>query len=112
MHAAQTAETIARHAHALKIRHLNPARVANHDVFDIALAIDEHTDLPANFVRQFAKLPRKFVCYDLMRRNAALVELFDPPKLVWFQTLGVPVKASHAVDWRNYIMGWVLHPTG
>ena len=50
VHAAQTAETIARHAHALKIRHLNPARVANHDVFDIALAIDEHTDLPANFV--------------------------------------------------------------
>ena len=42
--------------------------------------------------------------YDLMRWNAALVELFDPPELVWFQTLGVAVKASHALDWQNYNM--------
>src|SRR5438132_7219715 len=50
MHAAQAPKTIARDAHALKIRQLNSARIADNDVLHITLAIDEHAELPAHLV--------------------------------------------------------------
>jgi hypothetical protein len=40
VHASQSAKTIRRHAHALEIRKLNPARVSDGHVFNVAFAID------------------------------------------------------------------------
>src|SRR5438105_12988121 len=104
VNATQSAEPIAGNAHALEVRHLDATRIANHYVFDIPFAIDEYANLPACFMRKLAELAREFLSYDLMWRNASLIKLFDSPKLVWFQTLSVAVKTSHAVDCRNYNM--------
>jgi hypothetical protein len=52
-------------------------------------------------MRQLAQLTSKFGRYDLMRWNAALVEFFDPPQLIWLKTLCVAVKTFHSVNWRE-----------
>jgi biotin operon repressor len=54
MHETQAAEATLRYAHTLKVGQLDPMIVADHDIFDMALAIDQHTDLSACFVRQLS----------------------------------------------------------
>ncbi len=79
MHETQTAKPIARDAHTLEIGQFNSARISDDDVFHVALAIDERADLPIRFMRKLAKLPRKFRRHNLVRRNAARVQLLYSP---------------------------------
>ena len=104
MYTAQAAEPIAGDPHALEIRQLNLARIAHNHKLNITLAINKDANLSASFVRQFANLASKLGRYNLVRWNAALVEFFDPPQLVWLKTLRVTVKTFHSVDWQNYNM--------
>ena len=50
VHATQAAKAIDRHTYAFEVRQLNPTIVANHDVFNVAAAIDERADLSSSFV--------------------------------------------------------------
>jgi hypothetical protein len=50
----------------------------------VAFAIDEGTNLPARFVREFAQLSSEFRGHNLIGRYAPGVQLFDAPQLIWF----------------------------
>ena len=84
VNATKTAKPARCDAHAFEVRQLDAPVVADHHVLDVSLAIDEGTDLPACFVRQFAELASKFVCDDLVWRYAPSVQLFYAPQLIWF----------------------------
>ena len=57
VHAAKPAKTVFGHAGTPKIRHLDLFCGADHDVFDLALTINEDADLPAGLVRDLGHLP-------------------------------------------------------
>jgi hypothetical protein len=61
-------------------------RIADDDVFNVAFAIDEHADLPTDFMRDLCQLAREFRRNNLSGRYAALVELFEPFELVGFES--------------------------
>ena len=50
MHAPQTSKSISADACAAKIRHLDLLCGADHYVFDLAFAIQQHADLATGFV--------------------------------------------------------------
>ena len=55
----------------------NLAGVADDDGFDMAFTVDQHADLPANFVRNFRQLSSEILRDDFLWRNAALEHLFQ-----------------------------------
>ena len=79
---AQAAEAVLADARALEVGPLDAARVADDDGLDVALAVDERADLPARLVRKLGELARELGRDDLLRRDAARVELLDAPQLV------------------------------
>ena len=82
MHTAQPAKAIRADARSLQVRQFNAARIADDDVFDITLAINQCADLPARLMREFGHLSRKLWRHDLMRRDPPRVELLDPAQLI------------------------------
>ena len=60
--------------------------VTDHHVFDMALAVDEHTYLAARLVREFGQLAREFLRHNLVHRDAPRVEFFNAAQLVGFQS--------------------------
>lgn len=82
MDCAQAAESLGRDARALQVGPLDATRIADDDVLDVTLSVDERADLPARLEGEFRKLARELRRYDLLRRDAARVEFFDAPKLV------------------------------
>jgi len=50
MHATKSAKAIDGGTLAFEVREFDAPVVADHDVFDVAAAIDERADLPASFV--------------------------------------------------------------
>ena len=84
MYAAQSAKSSRSDTHAFEVRQLDAAVVANHDVLDMSLAVDQGSDLASRFVRQLAQLAGEFGSDYLVWRYAASVQLFDAPQLVWF----------------------------
>jgi hypothetical protein len=79
---AQAAEAPLADAGALEVWPLDAARVADDDRLDVALAVDERADLPPRLVRELGELARELGRDDLLRRDAARVELLDAPELV------------------------------
>ena len=77
MHETQAAEATLRYAHTLKVGQLNPMIVADHDIFDMALAIDQHTDLSACFVRQLSQLAGELLGHNVVWWYAARVQLLN-----------------------------------
>ena len=84
VYAAEAAEPARGDADAFEIRKLDAFIIADHDVLNVALAIDEGADLPACFVREFAQLPGEFRGDDLIGRYAPGIQLFYAPQLIWF----------------------------
>ncbi|HEX7316047.1 MAG TPA: hypothetical protein VF297_19220 [Pyrinomonadaceae bacterium] len=82
MDGAQATEAPLADARALEVGPLDAARVADDDRLDVALAVDEGADLPPRLVREFGELARELGRDDLLRRDAARVELLDAPELV------------------------------
>ena len=82
MDGAQAAEAPLADARALEVGPLDAARVADDDRLDVALAVDERADLPPRLVRKLGELARELGRDDLLRRDAARVELLDAPELV------------------------------
>src|SRR5262249_44423216 len=99
VHTTQASEAVSGHANSLKIRHFYAARVADNDKFDVAFSINESPELATSLMGKFTQLPSELWSHYLMRRNPTLVEFFNPPQLVRFQTVRVAVKTSHAMDW-------------
>jgi hypothetical protein len=89
--AAQPAKAIRRDALATEVWQLDPLGVADCDVLDVALAINEHTDLSSGLVREFGELAREFGRDDSLRRNAPRVEFLNAAQLVGLETLRVAV---------------------
>jgi hypothetical protein len=79
---AKAAEATLADARALEVGPLHSTRVADDDVLDVALAVYERADLPPRLVRKLGELPRELGRDDLLRRDAARVELLDASKLV------------------------------
>jgi hypothetical protein len=88
---AQAAEAPLADARALQVGPLDAARVADDDRLDVALAVDERADLPPRLVRKLGELARELGRDDLLRRDAARVELLDAPELVGLEPLRVPL---------------------
>ena len=86
---AQPAKAVCAHADALQIRQHNAAGVADDDVLDITVAIDQDADLAIDFVRCFRELPREFLRDDLARRDAPVVKLFEAVNLIMLESLYV-----------------------
>ena len=84
MNATKSSKPARRDANTFEVGQLDAAVVADHDVLDVSLAIDECADLSVCFVRQFAELASKFMCDDLVWRYAPSVQLFYAPQLIWF----------------------------
>ena len=61
VNASKTAKTFGRSTRASEIRHLDLLRIPNHDVLDLAFAIDEHTDLTSGLERDLRHLSREFL---------------------------------------------------
>jgi hypothetical protein len=83
MDTPKTAKAIAGNTNALEIRKLNSARVADDHKLHVTLAIDQRANLAACFMRKLAELSRKFRSDNMVRRNATLIEFFNPPQLIW-----------------------------
>ncbi len=80
--AAQAAEAFGADARAAQVGPLDAASVADDDVFDVAFAVDQCAELAAGFVREFGQLARELRRDDLLRRDAARVELLNAAQLV------------------------------
>src|SRR5262249_23918649 len=94
MNAAQPTKSICGHAHAFEIRQLDPPVIADHHIFNVALAIYKRANLPARFMRQFRQLPSKLGGNNFSRRNSAGIQLLDPPQLIGLQPQRVPKNVS------------------
>ena len=82
---AQSPKSVFRHAGAAKVRHLDLLRGADHDVFDLALAIEQHADLPARLMAQLGHLPGKLRRDDRIRRDTSCRQFLDAAKLILLQ---------------------------
>jgi hypothetical protein len=96
--AAQAAKAVGGNARTAQVGQFDALGVADDDRFDIALAINERTDLPAGLVREFGDLAGKLRRYDLLRRDAPRVELFDATKLIGLETLRVAVNGANVCN--------------
>jgi hypothetical protein len=89
VHASQAPEAIDGDSNAFEVRKFNAAVIADHDVFDVAAAINQRSDLPASLVRKLGKLSRKFRGQNLVRRDAPGVKLFYAAKLIRLEARSV-----------------------
>jgi hypothetical protein len=96
--AAKPAEAVGGDALAAEVGQLDLFRVADHDVLDVALAINQRADLPPGLVREFGELAREFGRDDPLRRNAPRVELLDAAQLVGLETLRVAFYVADTSD--------------
>jgi hypothetical protein len=71
--AAKPAEAVGCDALASEVGQLDLFRVADNDVLDVALAINQRADLSPRLVREFGELAREFGRDDALRRNAPRV---------------------------------------
>jgi hypothetical protein len=87
MNATQTAKAICADANAFEIGQHDAASITDHDLLDVTASVHEHANLSMNLVGCFRELPRELLGNDLVRRNAPLIELFEPVKLIWLEPL-------------------------
>lgn len=98
MHEAQAAKAIRRHARALKIGKLYPARIADHNIFNIAFAVNERANLPAGFMGKLGQVSGKLRRHNLVRRDATRVKFFDAAQLVRFESLRIAVYVADLIS--------------
>src|SRR5215475_11672164 len=98
---SEAAEPVGAHSHPLQVRQDDAVRVADHDVFHISVAVNEHADLAVNFARSLRDLPRKLVGNDLARRDAAIVELLKTMDLIRLESLKIPFDAADSCSLRR-----------
>ena len=79
---AQAAKATFGYANAFKVWEFNAAVVANGDILNVTLPINQRTYLAARLVRQFTELASKLGAYDLIRLNSARIKLFNTAKLI------------------------------
>jgi hypothetical protein len=84
MDTAKATKPPSGHANAFEVWKFDAPVVADHDVLDVAFAIDQGADLSSGFVRKLGYLPSKFRRHNLVRRYASGIELFYPPQLIRF----------------------------
>lgn len=80
----KSAEASRSDTDTLEIGQLDAAVISDRHVFDVTLAVDQDSDLPACFVGELGDLPGKFGCDNLIRRDASGVELLYAAQLIRF----------------------------
>ena len=95
VYAAKPAKAVGGDARAAQVGEFDATSVADDDVFDVTFAVNQDSDLAAGFMREFRKLAREFRRDDLLRRDAAGVQLFDAAKLVRFQTRSIALYGAN-----------------
>ena len=98
MNVAQSAQPVGGGAKTSGVGQEDALVVADHDVHDGALAVDQHADLTVEFLRQFTKVAAEFLGDDLLRRHLAAIDVFKALDLVRFQPCDV---AMDALDCRS-----------
>lgn len=86
MQTAQAVETRLPQTRTIKHGQYDLRPIADDDVFDVAFAIDQYSDLSPDLVRDFGQLPRQFRRDDFGGRNATLVKFFQPFELIGFES--------------------------
>jgi len=81
--AAQATKATFSHAHALKVRKLDAPVVADRDILNVTLPIDQRAYLASRLMRQLTELSSKLGADNLIRLNSARIELFNAAKLIW-----------------------------
>jgi hypothetical protein len=97
----QSTESARPDTHAFEIGQHDAVSIAYDNVLDIAFAIDQHADLPADLGRQLGQLPGKLVSDDMSWWNAPVVQLFQAVNLIGFQSLNVAFDRAN----RRYLLG-------
>lgn len=64
-------------------RNPDSAVVSNHRIQDMALTIDEHSELAANLLRKGGNLPGKFLAYYGFRAQSSLPQFLQAIQLCW-----------------------------
>ena len=98
VHIAQAAQAVDSGAEASDVGQEDALVIANHDVPNGTLAVNQHADLAIEFLRQFTKVAPKFLSDDLLRRYLASVDVLKTPDLVRFQPCDVAVYALNCVS--------------
>jgi len=91
VHEAESPETNGGGAEGRQVGDEDFPGRADDDVGDLSPAGNQQADLAIDFMRYFGQLSGQVMGQDLSRRDPATVELFDPPKLLRFQTAGMAV---------------------
>jgi hypothetical protein len=100
---SEAAEPVGSHSHTFEIRQHYAVRVADHDVFHISIAVNQHADLAVDFPRGLRELPCKLVGNDLARWDTAIIELLKTVNLIGFESLKIPFDAADSCALRSRI---------
>ena len=92
MHQPQAAQTHLARAGAADVRQLELVGVADHDLLDLALAVEQHADLPVGLARQLGEVAGQLRADDLVRRDAAAVGVAQLVQLAGLEAEGVAVQ--------------------
>ncbi len=98
MNAAQSAKATAAGAQSTPVGEIDRLRRPAHHVGHFAAAIDENSDLAADFETDFREFASEFVANDALDRNAASGESFQPAYLAGLETAGVAVDSDGATS--------------
>ena len=84
VYTSQSAKTVFGNAGASKIRKLYSFCCADHDVFDLALAIDKYPYLPSGLIRDLGHLTGQFRGDDRIGSDSPRTQFLDPLELIVF----------------------------
>lgn len=87
MHEAHPSETVA--AAPAQFREEETAGIPHQYSLDLAAPIQQQTDLPLDFFRDFGECARQFRCDDMRGMHASLTELVQAPNLGRLQAVCV-----------------------
>jgi len=91
VNAAQAPEAAGPAAHTLEVGQLDPERVSNGHVLDVAVATHKRTDLTPGLAGDAGKLACELLRNQSVSGNASLVELTEAADLAGFEPVGLTV---------------------
>ena len=98
MNAAQSAKATEAGPQSTPVGKFDRLRSPTHHVGHFAAAIDENSDLAADLETDLREFASEFVADDLLHRNAAPGESFQPAYLAGFETAGAAVDLDEATS--------------
>ena len=95
MHAAQSAQSTGCQPVFTDVRNDDLPVVSDDYPDDLSAAVDQQSNLAADFTRQTADVLGEFERDDVFGRNASAVKFFESAQLVGFQPAGITIQPFH-----------------